>query len=168
MFFVYFCTLPIAWTKKGSQLVVDFSCSTHILQLLYLTYYSFFICLIKSISFEIYPGHTTPLTSNSLTPLIYIYLGNSTLTLFLWAVVDKLPQNDYLFNLSRTAGTRKVPYFNGFCASYVSFLDIKHTVSTFPWTLILYCIAKVCNRFSKWVRNFPIFPWLFVIFCFGK
>ena len=35
------------------------------------------------------------------------------------------------------------------------FLESKQTVSIFAWTLILYCIAKVCNRFSKWGKKFP-------------
>ena len=34
------------------------------------------------------------------------------------------------------------------------FFESRQTVSIFPWTLILYCIAKVCNRCSKWGDNF--------------
>ena len=34
------------------------------------------------------------------------------------------------------------------------FFESRQTVSIFPWTLILYCIAKVCNRFSKWGNCF--------------
>ena len=37
------------------------------------------------------------------------------------------------------------------------FLESRQTVSIFPWTLILYCIAKACNRFSKWGNIFSPF-----------
>ena len=51
--------------------------------------------------------------------------------------MDKLPRSDYPLDHLEAVKTRKAPEIKGFRASYVSFLDINTTVSTWLDTSIL-------------------------------
>ena len=55
--------------------------------------------------------------------------------------LDNITRPFSFLNVQQTAGNQ-------------GFFESRQMVSIFPWTLILYCIAKVCNRFSKWGNDF--------------